>query len=152
MAPFVGNGTKVKIPSEIKPPIAILHRNLDKNDVIFKYIFQPQFQLVTYVLSYFSEVVKAVPGAVAVVVAVEKKKKGLSEPGVPWPPQILTDQLTLSQPGRQIIPTTLLPTPSDFQTFLQPLKKKKKLLTKMSQEWNQLKLPTAAPVGLPELV
>ena len=37
MTPFVGSGTKVKTPSEIKPPFAILHRKLDKNDVIFKY-------------------------------------------------------------------------------------------------------------------
>ena len=29
----------------------------------------------------------------------------LGVPGVPWHPQILTDQLTLSQPGGQIIPT-----------------------------------------------
>ena len=47
-------------------------------------------------LSYFSEVVKAVHGAVAVVAVVGKMKKmGLSERGVPWHPQILTDQLTL---------------------------------------------------------
>ena len=34
--------------------------------------------------------------------------------------QILTDQLTLSQPRGQILPTTLLLVPSNFQTFLQP--------------------------------
>ena len=34
---------------------------------------------------------------------------------------ILTDQLTLSQPGGQIMPTTLLlQNPQDFQTFLRP--------------------------------
>ena len=34
------------------------------------------------------------------------------------PSQILADQLTLSQPWGQIMPTTLLLAPSDFQTFL----------------------------------
>ena len=37
--------------------------------------------------------------------------------GVLQPPQYLTDQLTLSQPGGQIIPTTVLPAPPDFQTL-----------------------------------
>ena len=31
--------------------------------------------------------------------------------GLPWHPQIFADQLTLSQPGRQIMPTTLLLAP-----------------------------------------
>ena len=35
-------------------------------------------------------------------------------------PQILEDQLTLSQPGGQIMPTKLLFAPPDFQTFLRP--------------------------------
>ena len=41
-------------------------------------------------------------------------------PEVSWHPQILDDQLTQSQPGAQIIPTTLLraPHPQDFQTFM----------------------------------
>ena len=34
------------------------------------------------------------------------------------PPQFLTDQLTLSQPGGQIMPATVLPAPPpDFQTL-----------------------------------
>ena len=47
----------------------------------------------------------------------ERRKPG--ERGDP-PPLILTDQLTLSQPGGQIMPTTLLPTPkfSDLPTAL----------------------------------
>ena len=32
-------------------------------------------------------------------------------------PQFLTDQLTLSQPGGLIMPTTVLPAPPDFQTL-----------------------------------
>ena len=39
---------------------------------------------------------------------------------MPWHPQILADQLTLSQPGRQIMPTSLLLAPPDFQTFRRP--------------------------------
>ena len=35
-------------------------------------------------------------------------------------PKFLADQLTLYQPGEQIMPSTLLRAPSDFQTFLQP--------------------------------
>ena len=37
-------------------------------------------------------------------------------------PQILADQLTLSQPGWQIMPTYLLLAPPDFQTFRRPCK------------------------------
>ena len=33
------------------------------------------------------------------------------------PLQFLTNQLTLSQPGVQIMPTTVLPAPPDFQTL-----------------------------------
>ena len=40
--------------------------------------------------------------------------------GVPWQPQILADQLTLSQPGGQIMPTYLLMAPPNFQTFRRP--------------------------------
>jgi hypothetical protein len=43
---------------------------------------------------------------------------GLSSP-------LLADQLTLPQPGRQIMPTTLLPAPPDFQTFLRPCMQQK---------------------------
>ena len=44
----------------------------------------------------------------------------LGVPGVPWHPQILAYQLTLSQPvGADYAPTSLL-TPPDFQTFLRP--------------------------------
>ena len=45
---------------------------------------------------------------------------GLEEPvdtEVTWHPQILSDQLTLSQPRGQIMPTKLLLAPPDFQTF-----------------------------------
>ena len=35
----------------------------------------------------------------------------------PPPPQFLTDQLTLSQPGGLIMPTTVLPAPPNFQTL-----------------------------------
>ena len=45
---------------------------------------------------------------------------GGAAPGPPWYPHILTDQLTLSQPGGQIMPTTLLLPPPYFQAFLQP--------------------------------
>ena len=37
MTPFVGSGTKVEIPSEIKPSLTILHKKFDKIDKIFKY-------------------------------------------------------------------------------------------------------------------
>ena len=40
--------------------------------------------------------------------------------GPPWHPHILTDQLTLSQPGGQIKQTTKLLPPPNFQAFLQP--------------------------------
>ena len=44
---------------------------------------------------------------------------GAAGAGVPWNPQILADQLTLSQPrGADIMPTTLILAPPDFQTFL----------------------------------
>ena len=36
------------------------------------------------------------------------------------PPQILADQLTLSQPGGLIMPTTVLPAPPDFGPLLHP--------------------------------
>ena len=42
---------------------------------------------------------------------------GLSEPRYTL---MLADQLTLSQPGWQIMPTSLLIIPPDFQAFLQP--------------------------------
>ena len=50
-----------------------------------------------------------------------KTKEGMPEVGgSPPPPQILADQLNLSQPGGHIMPTTLLraPPPPDFETFL----------------------------------
>jgi hypothetical protein len=37
-----------------------------------------------------------------------------------WPPQFLAKQLTLSQPGGQIMPTTVLQAPPDFQTLRRP--------------------------------
>ena len=40
--------------------------------------------------------------------------------GVLWHPQILADQLTLSQLGGQIMPTKLLLAPTDFKTFRRP--------------------------------
>ena len=45
---------------------------------------------------------------------------GLSEPGVSTALQIFTDQVTLSQPGGQIMPTTVLRAPPDFQTLRRP--------------------------------
>ena len=49
----------------------------------------------------------------------------MTDPGRPRglplpPPPILVDQLTLFRPGEQILPTTLLLPPSDFQTLLRP--------------------------------
>ena len=38
----------------------------------------------------------------------------------PWHFQILAHQLTLPQPGGQIMPTPLLPVPPEFQTLLRP--------------------------------
>ena len=35
-------------------------------------------------------------------------------------PQFLAEQLTLSQPGGQIMPTTVLQAPPDFQTLRRP--------------------------------
>ena len=46
-----------------------------------------------------------------VTIVTQSVSSGQSEtgmPGPPWHPHILTDQLTLSQPGGQIMPTTLL--------------------------------------------
>ena len=40
--------------------------------------------------------------------------------GVPCYPQFFTDQSTLSQPVGQIIPSTLLLPPPDFQSFVRP--------------------------------
>ena len=40
--------------------------------------------------------------------------------GVPWHPQMLTDQFILSQPKGQIMATTLIMAPLDCQTFLGP--------------------------------
>ena len=50
-------------------------------------------------------------------------KAGLSSLGVPWHPQILANQLTLSQPGGQIMLTNHSSTPrfSDLATALQSL-------------------------------
>ena len=48
-------------------------------------------------------------------------KVGLSSLGLPWHPQILANQLTLSQLGGQIMLTNHSGTP-DFQTFLRPCK------------------------------
>ena len=36
------------------------------------------------------------------------------------PPQVLAEQLTLSQPGGQIMPTTVIQAPLDFQTLRRP--------------------------------
>ena len=40
--------------------------------------------------------------------------------GASAPPQCLAEQLTLSQPGGQIMPTTVLQAPSNFQTLRRP--------------------------------
>ena len=49
-----------------------------------------------------------------------KYNAGLSQAGGPGgllPPHFLSDQLTLSQPGGQIIPTIVLRAPPEFQTL-----------------------------------
>ena len=51
------------------------------------------------------------------MIVTQSVSKGQSEPGMPgptWYPHILTDQLTLSQPGGHIMPTILLLPPPDF--------------------------------------
>ena len=45
---------KSKIPSEIKPPLAFLHRKLDKNDVIFKYFNHNSISNICVVLFFRS--------------------------------------------------------------------------------------------------
>ena len=42
-----------------------------------------------------------------------------------WHPQIFADQLTLSQPGRQIMPNKLLIAPPDFKNVLRSCINKK---------------------------
>ena len=71
---------------------------------------------------------------------------GLQEPevpggGVPWHSQILTDQLTLSQPeGANYAHHITIGPPPDFQNFLRPSRRyiskgeKKKLLFKLRQQ------------------
>ena len=44
----------------------------------------------------------------------------LGVPGVPWHPQISSDQLTLSQPRGADYAHQIILAPSDFQTFRQP--------------------------------
>ena len=44
----------------------------------------------------------------------------LGVPGVPWHPQILADQLTLSQPRGADYAHQIILAPPDFQTFLRP--------------------------------
>ena len=44
----------------------------------------------------------------------------LGVPGVPWHPQILADQLTLSQPEGAVYAHQIILAPPDFQTFLWP--------------------------------
>ena len=59
-------------------------------------------------------------------------------PGGPWPPQILADQLTLSQPGGQIIPTPLLiaPTPLGILDFPMALRVAKRERRRSSSKRN----------------
>ena len=47
--------------------------------------------------------------------------------GLQPPPQCLAEQLTLSQPGGQIMPTTVLQAPSNFQTLRRPCHGKPKI-------------------------
>ena len=55
-----------------------------------------------------------------------QNKTGLLQAGGPaggaLAPQFLAKQLTLSQPGGQIMPTTVLQAPPDFQTLRRPYK------------------------------
>ena len=51
---------------------------------------------------------------------VRKNIAGVSSLGVPWHPQILADQLTLSQPGGADYARQIILAPPDFQTFLRP--------------------------------
>ena len=44
----------------------------------------------------------------------------LGVPGVPWHPQILADQLTLSQPRGADYAHQIILAPPDFQTFQRP--------------------------------
>jgi len=44
----------------------------------------------------------------------------LEVPGVPWPLQILADQLTLSQPRGADYTHQIILAPPDFQTFRRP--------------------------------
>ena len=44
----------------------------------------------------------------------------LGVPGVPWHPQILADELTLSQPEGGDYSRLMILAPPDFQTFLRP--------------------------------
>ena len=54
---------------------------------------------------------------------IDHSAAGLSSPGVPgmpWHPQILTDNLTLSQPGGTDYAHQIILAPPDFQAFLRP--------------------------------
>ena len=54
---------------------------------------------------------------------IDHSAAGLSSPGVPgvpWHPQILTDQLILSQPGGTDYAHQIILAPPNFQTFLRP--------------------------------
>ena len=60
-------------------------------------------------------------------------------PGVPWPPQILADQLTLSQPRGAGYADQIILAPPDFQTFLRLCEAKKQMVTSrinISQDFN----------------
>ena len=59
-------------------------------------------------------------GAVSCTEYVSIGVSSLGVPWVPWHPQILADQLILSQPGWQIMSTTLLCALPYFQNFLRP--------------------------------
>ena len=48
----------------------------------------------------------------------------LGDPGVPWHTQIFADQLSLFQPGKEIMPTWLILAHPDFQTFRRPCEMK----------------------------
>ena len=81
---------------------------LQKEDVFFLCKISERIQLET--LPAFADLDLHIPPCLAPEQC-RPMAGGLSEPGMPgvtWHPQILTDQLTLSQPEGQIIPPILL--------------------------------------------
>jgi hypothetical protein len=59
----------------------------------------------------------------------------LGVPGVPWHPQILVDQLTLSQPRGADYTLQIILAPPDFQTFRRPCLLTTSYNTQINQLW-----------------